>query len=145
MVRLSRWRGHRTLPEPLLWVLHLGYAWLVTGFGLLGAAAFTPTLPQTAALHARSAGATGTMLVGVMTRATLGHSGRALHAGIGTTAVYVLVSAAALTRILSGLLEAERTGIVAAGLMWAFAFALFIAIYAPILVGPRHHREVAGG
>jgi uncharacterized protein involved in response to NO len=74
-VRLSRWRGLATLHEPLLWVLHLGYAWLGFGFFLLGFDALVPYLPQTAAIHALTVGAVGTMTLAVMSRATLGHTG----------------------------------------------------------------------
>jgi uncharacterized protein involved in response to NO len=74
-VRLSRWRGLATLHEPLLWVLHLGYAWVGFGFFLLGFDALVPYLPQTAAIHALTVGAVGTMTLAVMSRATLGHTG----------------------------------------------------------------------
>ena len=77
-LRLARWRGLATLREPLLWVLHLGYAWLAVGFCLLGVQAVAPWLPPFTALHALTVGAIGTMTLAVMTRATLGHTGQQL-------------------------------------------------------------------
>ena len=76
--RLLRWCGAATAAEPLLLVLHVGYGWLVLGVALLGLAVIDAHLPQSAAIHALTAGAIGTMTLAVMTRATLGHTGRAL-------------------------------------------------------------------
>ena len=136
--RLAGWRGHRTRAEPLVWVLHLGYAWLVAGFALMGAAVLVPALPQSAALHALTAGAMGTMTLAIMTRATLGHSGRALTAGPGTAAIYALVGAAALLRVLAPLTALDAALLFGlSGLAWIGAFALFVVLYGPLLVGPR--------
>ena len=136
--RLAGWRGQRTLAEPLVWVLHLGYAWLVAGFAFLGAAVLVPALPQAAALHALTAGAMGTMTLAIMTRATLGHSGRALTAGPGTAAIYALVGAAALLRVLAPLTALDAALLFGlSGLAWIGAFALFVVLYGPLLVGPR--------
>ncbi|MHA1601181.1 MAG: NnrS family protein [Alphaproteobacteria bacterium] len=137
-VRLGRWCGYRTLREPLLWVLHLGYAWLVVGFGLLGFSLLSDVLPVTAAFHALTAGAAGTMILAVMSRATLGHTGQSLTAGPGTTAAYIFVTAAAILRVISGVapgIEAELT--ILAGLFWIAAFALFVVVYGPLLLGMR--------
>ena len=78
--RLLRWRGAATFTEPLLFVLHVGYAWLALGAGLLGLSLLDADLPQSAAIHALTVGAIGTMVLAVMTRATRGHTGRALLA-----------------------------------------------------------------
>jgi uncharacterized protein involved in response to NO len=78
--RLVRWRGVATLPEPMLLVLHVGLLWLVAGVALLGLSLLTNSVPPAAAVHALTAGAMGTMTLAVMTRAILGHTGRALHA-----------------------------------------------------------------
>lgn len=132
--RLARWRGHRTLAEPLVWVLHLGYGWLAIGFGLLGLSLLLPAMPQSTAIHALTAGAMGTMIPAVMTRATLGHTGQALTAGLGTTAIYVLVTMAALLRILFPIFEAEGfLTLTLAAACWIGAFGLFVALYAPLL------------
>lgn len=137
-IRLGRWCGHRTLREPLLWVLHLGYAWLVVGFALLGLSLWFAVLPVTAAFHALTAGAAGTMILAVTTRATLGHTGQELTAGPGTTAAYVLVTAAALLRVVSGVVPGAGVELtVLAGLSWMAAFGLFVVLYGPLLLVSR--------
>jgi len=137
-VRLVRWRGAGTWREPLLWVLHLGYGWLALGFLLLAVNGFAPLLPATAALHAFTVGAIGTMTLAVMTRASLGHTGRKLTAGRGTTAIYVLVTVAALLRLLAPLAGAQYLLVLnLAGGAWAGAFGLFVVLYGPPLLTPR--------
>ena len=137
-VRLSRWCGLATLREPLVFILHLGYGWLGLGLLLLGANGLYPLLPSTAALHALTAGAIGTMTLAVMTRATLGHSGRALAAGHGTVTIYVLVTLAALLR-LAAPLAGEHFLVLTwvAGAAWCAAFGLFALLYGRLLMGPR--------
>ena len=136
--RLARWRGFATLPEPLLWVLHLGYGWLALGFILLALSGAVALLPQTAALHALTVGAIGTMTLAVMTRASLGHTGRPLAAGPGTTAIYVLVTFAAVLRLFAPLAEAQYLLVLTlAGAAWSGAFGLFVLIYARPLTLPR--------
>src|SRR3546814_6367588 len=83
LVRLASWQGWRTLREPLLAILHIGYLWIVMGAALLGAAAIMPSIPQTAAIHALTVGGVGTMVLAVMTRVCRGHTGRPLTAEIG--------------------------------------------------------------
>src|SRR5262249_59359830 len=104
--RLARWRGHLTLAEPLLLVLHVGHGWLAAGLLLLGASQLWPAIPASAALHALTVGAVGTMTLAVMTRATLGHTGRPLTAGPGTTIIFALVTLAALARIGAAFVDA---------------------------------------
>ncbi len=134
--RLAGWRGQRTLSEPLVWVLHLGYGWLVLGWALLGAAVLAPLLDPAAALHALTAGTMGTMTLAVMTRASLGHSGRPLHAGAGTTCCYGLVGVAALARVLAPLVPDSMALLFGlSGLAWIGAFGLFVVLYAPLLTG----------
>ena len=78
--KLLRWQALRTFAEPLLTILHVGYLWLIAGSALLGASMFTNLVPLSAAIHAMTAGAIGTMILAVMTRVSLGHTGRPLHA-----------------------------------------------------------------
>lgn len=124
-------------------MLHLGYAWVPVGLLLLGIAGLWPAaLPATAALHALTAGAVGTMTLAVMTRATLGHTGRALTAGPGTAAIYTLVTAAAVGRVASPLLpDAYLALLAASGLCWVAAFGLYVALYGPMLLAPRADRR----
>jgi uncharacterized protein involved in response to NO len=137
--RLVRWRGLATLPEPLLWVLHLGYGWLGLGFCLLG----WNGLPPFVALHALTVGAIGTMTLAVMTRATLGHTGRPLIAGPGTTTIYVLVTTAALCRLAAPFVGSHYLLMLSiAGSAWSAAFGLFALLYLRPFVQPRIPRGV---
>jgi len=136
--RLARWRGGGTWREPLVLVLHLGYGWLALGFILLGLSELTAWLPPTAALHALTAGAIGTMTLAVMTRASLGHTGRALTAGPGTVAIYALVTLGALLRLIAPLGGSEYLVLLGlAGAAWTGAFGLFAILYGPGLMRPR--------
>lgn len=130
-VRLSRWRGGATLGEPLLFVLHVGYGWLALGLILLGLEG------SSAALHALTVGAIGTMTLAVMTRASLGHSGRALVADGATRTIYALVSAAAVLRVVSAFTEHTTLVTSLAGLAWSLAFAMFAVHYGRFLIQPR--------
>jgi uncharacterized protein involved in response to NO len=130
LARLGRWAGFKTAAEPLVWVLHLGYAWLGLGFVALGLAVSIGAISTASAVHALTIGAVGTMTLAVMTRASLGHSGRPLAADVPTTAAYVLVGLAAILRVLAELFGWVGTAplLVPAGL-WIAAFAAFVATY----------------
>lgn len=142
LVRLARWRGEATFREPLLLILHLGYAWLALGFLLLGFDRLFPFLPETAALHALTVGAIGTMTLAVMTRASLGHTGRPLTAGASTRAIYALITLAAVLRLLSPLGGAQYLSLLAlAGAAWSGAFGLFVFAYGPALVAPQGRAQ----
>jgi uncharacterized protein involved in response to NO len=140
--RLSRWRGGATFAEPLLLVLHVGYAWLVLGAGLLGLALLDADLPQSAAIHALTVGAIGTMVLAVMTRAIRGHTGRALSADRGTVAIYILVNIAAIVRVAVAVGETWTIPLLvtSAGL-WIGAFAVFVLAYGPMLLRPQQTNQ----
>jgi uncharacterized protein involved in response to NO len=126
LLRLARWQGQQTFREPLLWSLHLGYAWVPVGILLLGAGPFVPALPASAGVHALTAGAIGSMTLAVMTRATLGHSGRALSADRWTAAIYLFVAAAAALRVAAPLLaEAYLPLLWTSAAAWMAAFGIF--------------------
>jgi uncharacterized protein involved in response to NO len=138
LIRLGRWRGQATGAEPLVWSLHLAYLWIPMGLGLIAVSVWWPALPQSAAIHALTAGAIGSMTLAVMSRATLGHSGRALHAGAGLTAAYLLVTFAALGRVTAPLAGAYETPLLGlAALAWIAAFALFLIVCGSALFGRR--------
>ncbi len=141
-VRLSRWRGTRTAREPILLVLHLGYLWLAVSLALMGLATLAPSaLTASAGLHALTAGAIGTMTLAVMTRASLGHTGREIKADGATLAIYALVTLGALLRVAAPLLPADYlTTLIASGVLWSGAFALFVVVYGPILARPGAGR-----
>lgn len=138
-VRMAGWQTRAALFEPLVWSLHLGIAWVPVGLAALAAADLTGALPWSVGLHALTTGAVGTMILAVMTRVALGHSGRRLAAPPAATAAYLLVSAAALARTLGALAWPEATlrVLTVSGLLWIAAFGVFAAAYAPILLGPR--------
>ena len=137
LVRLVRWRGEATWSEPLVWVLHLGYGWVAIGLLLLGVNAWLAALPETTALHALTVGAIGTMTLAVMTRASLGHTGRPLTAGRGTTAIYVLIAAAAVLRLVAPLGAQHMTLLWLSAAAWSGAFGLFVVLFAKPLTAPR--------
>lgn len=133
-VRLARWRGAATAAEPLLWILHIGYAWVPVGLFLLGAAAWMPSFAAVS-IHALTVGGMGTMILAVMTRASLGHSKRELTAGNGTLAVYVLVLISAVLRLAAPFLDGGHAmALDLAGGAWIAAFALFVVLYGPLYV-----------
>ena len=144
-LRLWRWEGVRAWREPLLLVLHAGYAFVPLGFLLGALAILVPgSLAGTASLHAWTVGAVGLMTLGVMTRATRGHTGREIKASPITTAIYGAMIAAALLRIAAGALpQAYMLLIEAASAAWIAAFALFLFEYAPMLLGPRSNARQA--
>ena len=135
--RLSRWCGLATRTEPLLLILHVGYGWLSLGLLALGASGLVDGLPATAAVHALTAGAIGTMVLAVMTRASLGHAGQPLVASVATAAAYALVTFAALLRVAAPFLPGYGLVVSLAGLAWSAAFATFAFAYGPLLLRPR--------
>jgi len=142
VARLARWRGHATYSEPLLWVLHAGYLWIPVGFALLAAGHWWPAVSRSAALHALTAGAMGTMTLAVMSRAVLRNAGRAQQAGTGLAAAFVLVTAAALLRVAAALWSAAFTPLlIAAAGAWVAAFLFYLGVCGPLLVARRPRRR----
>jgi uncharacterized protein involved in response to NO len=137
LVRLVRWRGGATWRDPLVWVLHLGYGWVAIGFLLLGLSGWLAVLPETTVLHALTVGAIGTMTLAVMTRASLGHTGRPLTAGTGTTAIYVLITIAAALRLVAPLGAQYVPILWLSAAAWCGAFGLFVVLFAGPLTQPR--------
>jgi uncharacterized protein involved in response to NO len=138
LLRLSRWRGLTTLAEPLLFVLHVGYAWLIVGAALLGAATLRIGPAPSAAIHALTAGAVGTMTLAVMTRASRGHTGRDLTADRATLWIYLLVSGAAVARVAAAVSPLSTMPLLqGSAALWIAAFTLFVLHYGPMLLRPR--------
>ena len=136
--RLARWRGAATGAEPLVAILHIGYAFIPLGLALLGLSILTSAVPQTAALHAFGAGAVGTMILAVMTRATLGHTGRTLHADRATIALYAAIVLAALARLAAAFLPGmTMTLLTISGALWCAGFLGFSLVYGRYLTRPR--------
>jgi uncharacterized protein involved in response to NO len=138
-LRMARWQWQRTLHDPIIWVLHVAYAWLPVGLALKAAWLFGVPIPSASWLHALTAGAFSTMILAIMSRATLGHTGRELVAPGLVVIAYYLIGAAALMRVFGPMLFAEawRFWMIASGSLWSLAFLLFVVVYAPILCSPR--------
>jgi uncharacterized protein involved in response to NO len=138
-VRLARWAGNRTWRDRLVLVLHVAYAFLPIGFLLTSAAAFG-ALPQSAGTHAWTVGAIGMMTLAIMSRASLGHTGRALVASRPTQAVYALLLVAAIGRICAAAHpEAALVLLHVAWLCWVAAFGGFAIAYWRVFTGPKLH------
>jgi uncharacterized protein involved in response to NO len=135
--RLWQWRGDLVTAEPLLLVLHVGYAWLVLGVFLLGLSVLWIAVPQTAAIHALTVGAMSTMILAVMTRATRGHTGHPLAADRATAAIYVLIVCAALCRVAAAFSLWTESILIWSAFFWIAAFGLFVIYYGHMLTHPR--------
>ena len=143
LMRMVRWKTMLILDDPLVWVLHVGHLWLAVGLGLMAAAHFSDGLERDAGLHALTAGAMGTMVLGMMTRVSLGHSGRELKVGAPIVAAYIMVIVGALLRVLVAIVPEQLPGdslsylISVAGLLWAGGYTVFVIVYWPILTRTR--------
>jgi len=137
-VRLARWAGDRTAAEPLVLVLHVAYAFIPVGFLLVAVAIWRPDVViLSGALHSWTAGAIGLMILAVMTRASLGHTGRPLTATLPITMAYAAVTVAGVARIVAAFDVARESMLHLSATAWVLGFAGFAIIYAPILTKPR--------
>ncbi len=137
-IRLFGWYQRTVWSVPLLWVLHLGYAWLVAGFVLTALSAAELVNPMLAT-HAFTTGGIGMITLGMMSRVALGHTGRALRVGPAMTWAFALVNLAGLTRVFMPIIIPAnyREWVIVAGILWTAAFALFLISYARLLIQPR--------
>jgi uncharacterized protein involved in response to NO len=141
LVRLGRWAGDRTFRERLLLILHVGYAFVPSGF-LLNAASAFDLVPPGAGVHAWMAGAAGTMTLAVMSRATLGHTGQPLTASRATQAIYLAIIVAALARVCAVIEPAYGEYLLhLAAFAWAAAFLGFAVTFGPLLAGADRRRK----
>lgn len=136
--RLAGWAGWKTAREPLLWILHLAYLWVVIALLLRGASAFTDFIAPTVWQHALGVGGIATLILGVMTRVAYGHTGRTLRLPRFAIIIYIAIISAAVLRLLAatGTLD-YRLGISLSALAWLLAFGLFVVLYGPILASAR--------
>lgn len=137
LLRMRGWGSLRSFRDPLLWVLHAGSLWLAVAVLLRALSAVMPLSPSLH-LHAMTAGALGTLTLGMMARVALGHSGRALVAPSPVRFGFVAVTIAALLRVFGPLAAPGALWpFVTAGALWSAAFALYFVAYAPALIRPR--------
>jgi uncharacterized protein involved in response to NO len=140
--RLIRWKGLHTKAEPLVWVLHAGYAFVPTGALAVGVSILFPQLlGMAAAQHIWMAGAIGLMTLGVMTRATLGHTGQNLHAGPATIGIYLaIIGSVAMGLSASALPDMAMPLYGLSAVFWITAFGGFAVAYGPLLMRPKPAR-----
>lgn len=139
-LRMRGWGSFATLRHPILWILHVGYAWLAAGLILRGVAELTDLIPLDAGIHALTLGAIGSMIIGMMSRVALGHTGRSISPAPLTVAAYWLVNAAALLRVVFAMTwndELRLLSLIGSGALWSLAFLSFAIVYLPILSRPR--------
>lgn len=136
--RLWMWDPWCTRYRPILWILHLSYAWIPVGLLLMGLAAMGP-VPAMLADHALSVGGVSGMIIGMITRTARGHSGLPLQVGRAEVAAYAFVHLAAAFRVLLPLAWPSGYGLAvsASSALWSAAFLLYVLVYVPILVRPR--------
>jgi uncharacterized protein involved in response to NO len=137
--RMTAWRSLSTLKQPILWVLHLGYAWLGVGLVLRGVSWWMPSWIATAPLHVLAVGAIATLILGMMARVSLGHTGRLLVVRGSIAFAFAALGIATVLRGLGPLIapSAYVWLLIVSGGAWTLAFATFTAVYSPILSSPR--------
>lgn len=139
LVRSRKWGALHTRAHPLLWILHAGYLWIVVGLALRIAPLFDASILPSLSTHALTAGAIGSLTLGMMARVSLGHTGRLMQAPKGMAFAIALVTLAAAVRVFVPMLHPAwyRAALESAGVAWAAAFAIFLSVYAPILMTKR--------
>ena len=137
--RSVHWGIQKTVGKPILWVLHLGHAWIWLGLFLKAASAAGMAIPSSVATHALTAGAIGTLTLGMMARVTLGHTGRPLQVSPLLTVAFVAITGAALLRVFGPWLRADltRSALISSATLWSLAFALYVIGNSRFLTTPR--------
>ncbi|NOQ35153.1 MAG: NnrS family protein [Methylococcaceae bacterium] len=138
IMRIGGWYVHRIWFLPLLWVLYIGYGWIILGFILTALSAYNVISP-TLAIHAFTVGGIGVLTLGMMARVSLGHTGRALRVSNAIALAFVLINVASLFRVLMPFLLPDwyANMVYFSTLCWLAAFSLFILVYTPILTAVR--------
>jgi uncharacterized protein involved in response to NO len=139
--RFARWRGWRTTGEPLLWCIHLAYAWLIAALVLRAAAELTPRVPREAWIHAFTLGAYGMLKIGLMTRVALRHTGRPLVAPRPMRVAFLMVLVGALLRLAYSAYALGEWALVGSALLWGGAFLAYVALHGPMLLAPSLPRR----
>lgn len=136
--RMTGWQSRRTRPYPALFMLHLAWVWVPVGLILPGVAMLRPdVMPQTAALHALTMGAMGSMILAISGRAAMGRHDRRLIAGRGLAAAFAMVWLASLLRVVSPFVpQGALEPVTVSAVMWMLGWAVFLWAYRPALQGP---------
>lgn len=138
LVRLAGWKPLCSIRNPLLWIMHLSYAWIPVGFMLLALASLG-LVTSSAAFHVLAIGAIAGLIIGMITRTALGHTGRQLKAGRSETVMYALIQLGVVARFIAAVSGGSwhNPALVAAAACWSCAFLLYLVVYAPYLFRPR--------
>jgi len=137
-MRVSRWAGLRAGKEPLVLILHIAYLFVPVGFAVLALGDLLPGWAGASRVpHGWTAGAIGVMTLAVMTRASLGHSGRPLKSTRGIAMIYGFAVAAALARMGAEIMDENTVLLYSSAVLWLLAFASFTALYFPLFTRPR--------
>jgi len=141
--RSLHWGFRKTLGQPILWILHLGHAWIWLGLLLKAASAAGMPIQSSVATHALTAGAIGTLTLGMMARVTLGHTGRSLLVSPMMTIAFVAITGSALLRVFGPWLRVDltRIALITSAGFWSLAFALFVLANFRHLITPRPDGE----
>ncbi len=132
--RFARWRGWRTVSEPLLWCIHLGYAWLIAALVLRALAEFSLGVPRDAWIHAFTLGAYGMLKIGLMTRVALRHTGRPLKATAVMQVAFLMAFTASLLRLAFSVTDLGEWTLVGSVLLWSAAFLVYLARHGHMLL-----------
>ena len=136
LLRLALWQPQVTLGNPLLWMMPVAYSWLPVAL-LLRALSTVAVIVPGAWIHALTMGALSSLMMAMMMRSTLGHTGRKLVATQMDVAAFLLLQLAALLRVVAGGVGNYQTLVVLSGVVWILAFVLFVVRYLPMLIQPR--------
>ena len=138
--RTARWQGWRVADVPLVLVMHLGFAWLILAFVLKAAAELGGIVPEAMWLHAFTIGSLGLMMLGLMTRVSLRHTGRPLRVPPAMIVACVLIFAATMLRLAASLHGPHSPAIVLSAGLWAASFALYFLTFWKVLLSPSEPR-----
>lgn len=137
-IRVIRWRFWVTLRTPLVWSLHLSYSFIPTGLLLFGISQLSDVINSSQAIHTITVGAIGMMILSMISRVSLGHTGRPIKVGKLMTSAFIVLLLAALVRILGQLFTDDYIFVIlSSAILWAIAYACFVVLYAPILIKKR--------
>lgn len=139
LLRSLSWKGWKVAHDPLLFILHLGYFWIPIGFLLIAYSSFTDLFPVSHAMHAFTIGAIGSLTLGVMSRASLGHSGLPLNNAPILTIIFISINLAAISRVILPIATQSTyiTILNGAASLWILAYALFLVRFIPIFLQPK--------
>ncbi len=137
-LRMRHYHTLKTFDDPLVWILHAGYGWLIVGLGLLVLTGFG-VLEIPAVIHALTAGSIGSMILGMICRVTLGHTGRELKVGALTTLSFFAIQATAIARVFGPIFMPDHMNewIIGSAALWSLCFAAYLWVYTPMLFSAR--------